>query len=83
MSFTALRDAAPLPPGVSAGKFFLERLRELAGGATALATNGDARTIQSSRIINDLLLRAERNFANIEQDSGVMNAPAPQVAHPV
>ena len=31
MSFTALRDAAPLPPGVSAGRFFLERLRELLG----------------------------------------------------
>ena len=29
MSFTALRDSAPLPPGASAGKFFVERLREL------------------------------------------------------
>ena len=47
MSFTALRDAAPLPPGVSAGKFFLERLRELLAGAQALAANGDARVAQA------------------------------------
>src|SRR6186713_3361284 len=37
MSFTALRDAAPLPPGISAGKFFIERLRELLGGVNDLA----------------------------------------------
>src|SRR6187455_404837 len=80
MSFTALRDAAPLPPGVSAGNFFLERLRELAAGAMTLAANEDARVTQSSRIINDLLQRAERNFANIEQDSGVVIAAAPTVA---
>ncbi len=49
MSFTALRDAAPLPPGVSAGKFFLERLRELLAGAQALAANGDARVAQALR----------------------------------
>ena len=35
MSFTALRDAAPLPPGVSAGRFFTERLRELSAARTA------------------------------------------------
>jgi CDGSH-type Zn-finger protein/uncharacterized Fe-S cluster protein YjdI len=80
MSFSALRDAAPLPPGVSAGKFFLERLRELAAGAVVLAANGDARVTQASRIITDLLQRAERTFANIEQDSGVMIAAAPNVA---
>ena len=48
MSFTALRDAAPLPPGASAGKFFLERLHELAGGrAGAARANGDARVAQA------------------------------------
>ena len=69
MSFTALRDAAPLPPGISAGKFFLERLRELLAGAQALAANGDARVAQSLKILTDLTKRAERTFANIEKDS--------------
>ncbi len=70
MSFTALRDAAPLPPGVSAGKFFLERLRELVAGVAAqLAANGDARVVQAAKILAELLRRAERNFANIEKDS--------------
>jgi CDGSH-type Zn-finger protein/uncharacterized Fe-S cluster protein YjdI len=78
MSFTALREAAPLPPGVSAGKFFLERLRELVVGATQLAVNGDARVAQALRILSDLLQRAERTFAAIEQDSPVvLSAGAP------
>ena len=83
MSFTALRDAAPLPPGVSAGKFFLERLRELTVGATQLAVNGDARVAQALRILSDLLRRAERTFATIEQDSPVVltaGAPPPTPA---
>jgi CDGSH-type Zn-finger protein/uncharacterized Fe-S cluster protein YjdI len=87
MSFTALRDAAPLPPGVSAGKFFLERLRELTAGVTALAANGDARVVQALRILNDLLQRAERNFASIEQDSPVVlsagNAAPPPAPTPI
>jgi len=82
MSFTALRDAAPLPPGISAGKFFLERLRELLAGMQALAANGDARVAQALKILNDLAQRAERTFANIEKDSpaltaGAAPAPAP------
>jgi len=83
MSFTALRDAAPLPPGVSAGKFFLERLRELLAGAQALAANGDARVAQALKVLTDLTQRAERTFANIENDSPVVPAgsvPAPAPA---
>ena len=82
MSFTALRDAAPLPPGVSAGKFFLERLRELTAGARALAANGDARVAQATKIFTELLTRAERNFANIEKDSPVLAASSPTPAAP-
>jgi len=62
MSFTALRDAAPLPPGVSAGKFFMERLHELLAGMQALAENGDARVAQALRVLADLTKRAERTF---------------------
>jgi CDGSH-type Zn-finger protein/uncharacterized Fe-S cluster protein YjdI len=76
MSFTALRDAAPLPPGISAGKFFLERLHELLAGAQALAANGDARVAQSLKILTELAHRAER-YANLEKDSPVLGAPAP------
>jgi CDGSH-type Zn-finger protein/uncharacterized Fe-S cluster protein YjdI len=84
MSFTALREAAPLPPGVSAGKFFLERLRELTVGTTQLAVNGDARVAQALRILSDLLKRAERTFAEIEQDSPVvLTAGAPPRPVPV
>jgi CDGSH-type Zn-finger protein/uncharacterized Fe-S cluster protein YjdI len=80
MSFSALRDAAPLPPGVSAGKFFLERMRELTAGAKSLAANGNARVAQSLKILSDLLQRAERNFANIEKDSPALLTSAPAAA---
>jgi CDGSH-type Zn-finger protein/uncharacterized Fe-S cluster protein YjdI len=76
MSFTALRDAAPLPPGISASKFFLERLRELLAGAQALATNGDPRVLKALKILTDLTNRAERTFPNIEKDSPALATAA-------
>jgi len=63
MSFTALRDAASLPPGASTRRFFAERLAELALAADALAKNGDPRVIDAARIIAELAGRAERGFA--------------------
>jgi CDGSH-type Zn-finger protein/uncharacterized Fe-S cluster protein YjdI len=69
MSFTTLRDAAPLPPGTSADRFFLERLRELLAGAEALARNGDARVNQATRILTELAARAERDFASTEREA--------------
>jgi CDGSH-type Zn-finger protein/uncharacterized Fe-S cluster protein YjdI len=80
MSFTALRDSAPLPPGVSAGKFFLERLRELTDAAQALAANGDMRVVQASRILGELSARAQRGFKGIETDSPVMTDAAPALS---
>jgi len=78
MSFTALRDAAPLPPGVSAGRFFLERLHELLAGLQSLATNGNARVAQALKILTELTKRAERTFADIEKDSPpVLTGAAP------
>jgi CDGSH-type Zn-finger protein/uncharacterized Fe-S cluster protein YjdI len=78
MSFTALRDAAPLPPGISAGKFFVERLRELTAGAQALASNGSVRVAQSLRILTELTQRAERKFAGLASETQVLNAAAAQ-----
>src|SRR5262249_3082506 len=62
MSFTALRDSAPLPPGTSAAKFFVERIGELAGAARALAACGDARVIEAARVVGELAQRAQRGF---------------------
>ena len=63
VSFTALRDAASLPPGASARRFFIERLAEMAIAANALAEKGDARVKSAARIIAELSERAERGFA--------------------
>ena len=71
MSFTALRDSAPIPPGASAGKFFVERLAELNDAAQSLvsAANGDARVTQAQRVLADLAQRAERGFANLTAEA--------------
>jgi CDGSH-type Zn-finger protein/uncharacterized Fe-S cluster protein YjdI len=64
MSFTALRDAAALPPGASARRFFGERLAELAEATQTLSENGDPRVVRAARIVAELALRATRGFAN-------------------
>lgn len=58
MSFTALRDAAPLPPGPSAWRFFSERLTELTEAASALSP--DARAQKSAAALMRLRDRAQR-----------------------
>ncbi len=80
MSFTALRDAAPFPPGASSAKFFIERFEELAGAAHALLplSNGDARVAQAVKVLNDLTQRAERRFATAyAPQAAPVPAPAP------
>jgi CDGSH-type Zn-finger protein/uncharacterized Fe-S cluster protein YjdI len=61
MSFTILREAAALPPGDAAARFFRERLAEMAEAAAALDT-GDARTATARRILDELVLKAARGF---------------------
>jgi CDGSH-type Zn-finger protein/uncharacterized Fe-S cluster protein YjdI len=86
MSFTALRDSAPLPPGASSDRFFLERLRELLDGARALAGQDDPRVAQAVKIIAELASRAERGFAAVEKEPAVLggrlvvSAPPPALA---
>jgi CDGSH-type Zn-finger protein/uncharacterized Fe-S cluster protein YjdI len=72
MSFTALRDSAPLPPGTSAGKFFVERLRELTAGAEALPAS--TRVAQAVRVLKDLAQRADQRLESLEL---ALVAPAP------
>jgi CDGSH-type Zn-finger protein/uncharacterized Fe-S cluster protein YjdI len=73
MSFTALRDAAPFPPGASAERFIIERLRELSAAGRALATSGDARALRAAGILADLAARAERGFGGDAQESQILN----------
>ena len=83
MSFTALRDAAPLPAGTSARRFFTERIKELADVAQGLvAADPDKRMIGAASRIADLAARAEREFARIAASpapvrAAVAVAPAP------
>src|SRR5262245_3538855 len=80
MSFTALRDAAPIPPGASAAKFFIERFEELADAARALLprSNGDARVAQAVKVLAELTQRAGRRFATAyAPQAAPVPAPAP------
>jgi CDGSH-type Zn-finger protein/uncharacterized Fe-S cluster protein YjdI len=67
MSFTALRESAPIPPGISAGRFFVERGHELVEAARRVAADGEPRAVRALRILEELAERAKRRFAEIEK----------------
>ena len=75
MSFTALRDAAPMLPGESANQYFIERLGEVAAAAAHLAQSGDARAVSASRVIADLAKRGGRGFATTPPVAQVVAVP--------
>jgi len=77
MSFTALRDAASLPPGAGARRFFRERLQELATATVALSEDGDPRTVSAARILTELATRAARDFTAAD------SLPAPTATKPL
>src|SRR5438132_10745452 len=54
MSFTALRDAAALPPGRGARRFFVERFAQLAAAGTALRSCGDQRAVAAADLLDKL-----------------------------
>jgi CDGSH-type Zn-finger protein/uncharacterized Fe-S cluster protein YjdI len=84
MSFTALRDAAPLLPGASAARFITERFDQLAAAAVALDRGDHARTASASRILTDLAKRAARGFpTSAPVSTPTAAAPTPHVAAPV
>lgn len=64
MSFTTLRDAAPLPAGLAARRFFTERFAELATAATTLDQT-DPRVLQVVRLLAALAQRAKKSFAGV------------------
>jgi CDGSH-type Zn-finger protein/uncharacterized Fe-S cluster protein YjdI len=62
MSFIALRDSSPLPPGAAARRVFVERFAQLAETAALLAAGGDARAQAAATQLAALLARAQRGF---------------------
>ena len=75
MSFSALRDASALSPGLSARLFFVERLREILSAAEALAAGGDPRAESAARLVASLTRRAERGFASDAGPTQKVDAP--------
>jgi CDGSH-type Zn-finger protein/uncharacterized Fe-S cluster protein YjdI len=79
MSFTALRDAAALPPGASAWRFFDERMQLMAEAGEKLAARGDARAQSASRILTDLAKKSARALDRAVSHV-TLPAPAPLIA---
>jgi CDGSH-type Zn-finger protein/uncharacterized Fe-S cluster protein YjdI len=74
MSFTILRDSAPLPRGPGARRYFVERLRELADAA-ARVQNPDMRMSSAARVLADLAQRGDRGFAAVDAAQSLAAAP--------
>lgn len=81
MSFTALRDAAPLPHRASSWRFFAERFRELAD-ATRDFGSAAPRIEKATRILVDLARRAERELAGVVGEPTASAAPPAPPATP-
>lgn len=88
VSFTALRDASPFPPGIAARTFFVERLRELAESSRMLVSGDDPRATSAARHFEDIARRAAAGLDLVdgtEPVRGAVSAPAvstPPVASP-
>jgi CDGSH-type Zn-finger protein/uncharacterized Fe-S cluster protein YjdI len=86
MSFTALRDAAALPPGPGAHRFFIERCDELAQAAAALARDGSTPMTFVTRSLSELAARAAKRFVQNAAVPAALSAahraPAPAEATP-
>jgi CDGSH-type Zn-finger protein/uncharacterized Fe-S cluster protein YjdI len=65
MSFTALRDAAPLLAGDSARRFIVERFAQLSEAAEQHMGPRDARLDSAARQLSALDQRAQREFARV------------------
>ncbi len=82
VSFTALRDAAPLPRGASSRRFFVERLAELAEGADKLDCN-DRRVARAAGLLKALAARARKFDAIADEPMAAapaQSSPAPSAA---
>lgn len=87
VSFTALRDSAPLPPSAASRRFFSERLHELARQAARL-DQGDHRVARATGLLKALATRAERfgaftEAANQRSPASADRESTPHPAPPV
>lgn len=78
VSFITLRDSASLPPGISARRFFRERLEQLAQAAAALRRD-DPRTTAAAAILAGLAQKAATGF---DVSGQAPLAPTPATAAP-
>jgi len=79
MSFTALRDSAPLPQGAATRRFFSERMAELARHALKL-DQADPRIARAASIL-DLLASRAKAFLEMETEVAQhADTPSPLVA---
>ena len=81
ISFIALRGAAGLPPGVSARRFFRERLSEFAAAAQRMRDAGDARTEVAASILSGLAQKAVNGF-DLSASALLLAPPAPRAPAP-
>lgn len=79
MSFTALRDAAPLVPGAAARKLIVERFAELAAHIQKLDASDD-RAARAQRMLGEVAARAARGFAAVVKLPIARTAPPPVAA---
>jgi len=78
MTFTAIRNTAPLPPGASAWRIYSERLGEMARAGAAL-DQSDPRAAGAARILAKLAERGARAFESAVWSS---SAPAASASRP-
>jgi CDGSH-type Zn-finger protein/uncharacterized Fe-S cluster protein YjdI len=82
MSFTALRDAAPLPHSASTRRFFAERMNELAKYAGRLDQN-DMRVARAAGLLKALAVRAQALLGMTPESPRAETSPsAPSPAPP-
>jgi CDGSH-type Zn-finger protein/uncharacterized Fe-S cluster protein YjdI len=72
MSFTALRDTAPLPSGIAARRFFMERLNELSEATQSMSPAPAQRVDKAARAFKAMTQRAKQ----YEQLANISSAPA-------
>jgi CDGSH-type Zn-finger protein/uncharacterized Fe-S cluster protein YjdI len=80
VSFVALRDASPLPPGISACRFFVERLTQLAEAGKQLDDGDDARVHAAASILSSLAHKAVKMF---DVSASPVASPTPIQSSPV
>ncbi|APR75061.1 Hypothetical protein A7982_00407 [Minicystis rosea] len=76
VTFTALRDAAPLPEGPAARRFFIERFSELASAASELPHGEGTRVTSAVTLLVRLARLAESELSRVARSAVPAAAPA-------